>query len=110
MKLLKASVIIMGVLILVGLTVIVVVIINRYGGDQATGNSPARPTSAIAAPVERGFGERAIAIPKGAETVETRLDGNRMVVRLRLADGATALLFLDSITGERLGLVRLDPR
>jgi len=114
MKLLKASVIIMGVLILVGLTVIVVVIISRYGGDKApgnaAGNSRASQSSSIAAPVARGFGERAIAIPKGAETVETRLDGNRLVVRLRLADGATGLLFLDSTTGERLGLVRLDPR
>lgn len=110
MKLLKASVIIMGVLILAGLTVIVVVIISRYGGDKAPATSPSNPSSALSAPVERGFGERAIAIPKGAETVETRLDGNRLVVRLRLADGGTALLFLDSTTGERLGLVRLDPR
>jgi hypothetical protein len=114
MKLLKASVIIMGVLILAGLTVIIVVIISRYGGDKAPGNSPATSpanlSSSLSAPVARGFGERAIAIPMGAETVETRLDGSRLVVRLRLADGATALLFLDSTTGERLGLVRLDPR
>ncbi len=109
MKLLKASVIGMGVLILVGLTVIVVVIVGRYGGSAAPSSAGSEAPS-VAAPVVRGFGERYVAIPKGAEAVETRLDGNRLVVRLRLADGAAALLMLDAATGERLGLVRLDPR
>ena len=112
MKLLKASVIIMGVLILVGLTVIVVVIVGRYGGSGAPGaaSSAGSQAPSVAAPVARGFGERFVVIPRGAEAVETRLDGNRLVVRLRLADGAAALLMLDATTGERLGLVRLDPR
>ena len=110
MKLLKASVIIMGILIVVGMTVLLATVIKRYGdGDTATAPGPAS-SAGLSAPIERGFGERAVSIPKGAEPVETRLDGGRLVVRLRLADGASALLIVDAASGEKLGLIRLDPR
>ena len=114
MKLLKASVIIMGILIVVGMTILLVTVIKRYGeGDPATAGAAGSSSSlgaGLSVPVERGFGERAVAIPKGAEPLETRLDGGRLVVRLRLADGTSALLILDAASGEKLGLIRLDPR
>jgi hypothetical protein len=106
MKLLKASVIIMGILILVGLTVLVVEVIRRHGAEGEA--APASPVAA--APVERGFGNRDISIPRGAEAVETRIDGDRALVRLKLADGNQAILIIDIATGDRLGLIRLEPR
>ncbi len=110
MKLLKASVITMGILILVGLTVVIVEVMRRYGADdgQAGGAQTARP--GLSVPVERGFGDRNVPVPRGAEPLETRIDGNRIVVRLRLAGGGHALLVIDGTTGERVGLIRLDPR
>lgn len=110
MKLLKASVIIMGILIVIGMTILLATVIKRYGeGDTATAAGPSS-SAGLSAPVERGFGERAVSIPKGAEPLETRLDGSRLVVRLRLADGTSALLILDAASGEKLGLIRFDPR
>ncbi len=98
----------MGVLIVVGLTVVIVTIVKRYGGNE----SGANPTSqaGVSVPVERGFGERRITTPKGAKVVETIIDGNRLVLRLNLADGAEALLLIDATTGQRTGLIRLDPQ
>lgn len=110
MKLLKASVIIMGILIVVGMTVLLATVIKRYGEDDPAMAAASSSSAGLSAPIERGFGERAVAIPKGAEPLETRLDGSRLVVRLRLSDGTSALLILDASSGEKLGLIRLDPR
>ena len=71
MRALKALVIGMGVLIVVGLAVVVVTIANRTidGGKPST--------------------DAAFALPDGAEVLETALDGDRIALRLRLADGTT---------------------
>ncbi|NKB19545.1 MAG: hypothetical protein GKS01_03270 [Alphaproteobacteria bacterium] len=105
MRGLKGLVIGMGVLIVVGLTVVIVTVIKRYdGGDNSKAvKSPA----VVSVPVEHGFGEKRIQVPKGAKITETILEGKRLIVRLELSDGAQAFLLIDVNTGQRIGLIRL---
>ena len=90
MRALKALVIGMGVLIVVGLIVVAVTIANR----TLDGERP--PT------------EAAFALPDGAKVLETALDGNRIALRLRLADGAEAIHVFDLATGRRVATARID--
>ena len=108
MRGLKGLVIGMGLLIVFGLTVVIVTVVNRSGEIHSSSmmNSPA----GVAVPVEKGFGEKRINIPKNAIVLETVLDNNRLVLRLKLSDRQQALLLIDSFSGRRLGLIRLDPR
>ena len=52
--------------------------------------------------------EAAFAVPAGAEVVETALDGDRMALRLRLADGTTTIHVFDLATGMRVGVARIE--
>ena len=89
MRSLKGLVIGMGALIVAGLAVIVVTIANRtLDGKAAT--------------------EAALALPAGAEVLETALDGTRIALRLRLADGATAIHVFDLATGRRAAIARIE--
>ncbi|MDE0058430.1 MAG: hypothetical protein OXI22_17575 [Defluviicoccus sp.] len=90
MPALKALVIGMALLIVAGLAVVAVTIANRTldGGG---------PTDA------------AFALPPGAEILETALDGGRIALRLRLADGSTAIHVYDLDTGERAAVARIGP-
>jgi len=108
MRGLKALVIGMGLLIVFGLTVVIVTVVKRSGDTKSAGvmNSPA----GVTVPVERGFGEKLIIIPKDATVLETIIDNNLLVLRLKLGDKKQALLLIDSFSGQRLGLIRLDPR
>ena len=108
MRGLKGLVIGMGLLIVFGLTVVIVTVVKRSGDTKSAGvmNSPA----GVTVPVERGFGEKLIIIPKDATVLETIIDNNRLVLRLKLGDKKQALLLIDSFSGQRLGLIRLDPR
>ena len=90
MRALKALVIGMGVLIVVGLVVVVVTIANR----TLDGGTP--PT------------EAALALPDGAEVLETALAGDRIALRLRLADGTRAIHVFDLATGRRVAVARID--
>ena len=90
MRALKALVIGMGVLIVAGLVTVVVTVANRtLDGDRP-------PT------------ETALALPAGAEVLETALDGNRIALRLRLPDGAQAIHVFDLATGRRVATARID--
>ncbi len=89
MRALKALVIGMGVLIVAGLIVVVVTIASR----TLDGERP--PT------------EAALALPDGAEVLETALDGNRIALRLRLPGGAEAIHVFDLATGRRVATARI---
>ena len=80
----------MGVLIAAGLITVVVTIANRtLDGDRP-------PT------------EAALALPPGAEVLETALDGDRIALRLRLPGGAQAIHVFDLATGRRMATARID--
>ena len=121
MRWLKSAVIGMGVLIMIGFTVVIVTVIQRSNAPPEPVMASDRPTPPIvgvppvraAAGTETGngtFGETLIALPPGAEPEETLLEGDRLIVRLRLPDGDIALLLIDARTGKRLGLVHLERR
>ena len=88
MRALKGLVIGMAALIVAGLAVILVTIVNRTMDGGA-------PT------------EAALALPEGAAVLETALDGGRVALRLRLADGTTAIHVFDLATGRRLAVARI---
>ena len=104
MRLLKISVIAMGVLIIAGLTVVLFTVADRWGGGKT--RSAATTPSHIAVPSPIAI-DTAITLPAGAEIVETKTAPGRIILRLRMADGTAALLLIDSNTGKQAGLIRL---
>lgn len=97
MRALKALVIVMGVLIVIGVVVVAVTIVKR-GARLAE------------MPATAGFGRAEIGVPPGSRVVETAIDGNRMVLRLVLVDGRTRMVVVNLRTGRRMGAIDLRPR
>ena len=94
MRALKALVIGMGILIVIGVVVLVYAIVDRA---SKTG---ARETMAAQSKID---------LPAGAEIVETSIGDGRIVVRLSLSDGNQRLLLIDADTGDRIGAINLKP-
>ena len=92
MRALKALVIYMGVVIVLGVAIIAVTIYSRLQNLSS-------PDAEFA--VE-------IAVPPG-DVVEMTADGGRVILRYRLPDGGGRLVVIDSATGRRLGTVDLAP-
>jgi len=97
--LLKWSVIIMGVLLVVGFVVVISTIIIRA---VKLSDRPETADSAAALLKE-------VAIPAGSEVAGVTLDGNRMAVRVRGAGGEEILLF-DARSGALSARIRLKPQ
>ncbi len=98
----------MGIMIVVGLAVIGVTIAKRLSGagEEPQATAPVTPSpAATAAPGAPGTQD--IAIPARSRVVDVQADGRRLVVRLALSGGGTAILLLDADTGARLGLLTL---
>ena len=108
MRGLKSLVIGMGVLIVIGLTVVIITVVKRYN-DPESKNSVKVPNT-VSVPVAVGFGEKRLSIPKGAKILETVLSGERLVITLQLSGGDQAILLINSTTGKRTGLIRLAPQ
>ena len=98
----------MGIMILVGLAVLGVTIAKRLSGagEDRAATAPAvestavRPRTAPGAP-----GALDVAIPARSRVTDVESDGRRLVVRLTLSGGGTAVLLVDADTGARLGLL-----
>jgi hypothetical protein len=87
MKAVKGLVIGMGVLILVGFVVVAVTLVMRaQGGREAK------------APFQN-----MVRLPAGGQIIETRLSDDRILLRVRNADGAEALIVLDADNGQEMG-------
>ena len=96
MRTLKALVIGMGIVIVVGTTVMAVMIARR-GSDDGTASDTASLTPAR------------IALPAGARVIETALDGDRIALRIALTGGGERVIIIDATTGSRIGAVDLMP-
>lgn len=124
---LKAVVIVLGLLIILSIGVIAVTVFRRLSD---TGPPPARLATAPAstapastepatngtadAAPERGtgaplpvFGDRRVELPQGARLVETRITGDRMFLRARLLGGNEVWIVLSLLTGQQLGSFEL---
>ena len=131
MQALKALVVVMGILIAIGITVIGVTIYRR-ATDMGSENKapavvaiapPAKPASPAAPPVEAPvaapaspaplppvlpapappFGVRVLDLPAGSIIVSAQPFESRVLAHVRLPDGATRILLLDPVTGDIAG-------
>ena len=117
MRWLKGLVVGMAVMIVIAATVVVVELVRRSSSAPepaaAGAGRPAPPVAGIDLPggaaAPRTFGETRIELPPGAVVEETTAGDGRLIVRLGLPDGDSALLLIDADSGRRLGLVRLAP-
>lgn len=82
---LKALVIVMGIAIIVGATVVVMTIVQRAGSL-----SPA-------------VASKSIELPAGARVVGQDISDKRILLRLRLPDGEERLIVVDADTGRVTG-------
>ncbi len=88
MRALKTLVIAMGIAILIGASVLATLIFERAG--RIGGSAPVSKSSGTAMRLE---------LPAGAAIIESRLDGGRLLLRARLADGREALFVFDAADG-----------
>ena len=94
MKALKALVIGMGVLIVIGFVLLVVGLANKF--SQAG---------------KAGFGEAEVVVPDGCSVAETLAEGDRLLLRLEgpAARGCAQVVVIDLESGEVRGRLRLAP-
>ncbi len=98
MRSLKALVIIMGILIVLGLGLFAWGISTKLG-EMAEGGEVA--VTPWAAPVD-------VAIPPGAQVTDARAEDGRLIVSLRFDNGDSRILLFDLETGQRIGAIRLN--
>ena len=94
MQPLKALVIFLGVLIFVAFGVLAYGIATKFKTSGET-------------PTSRHFEATNVEIPAGARIVETRIGGNRIILRVETSDGSMALILIDAGTGKRTGVIHL---
>lgn len=103
MRALKTLVVVMGVLLVAGTTVLVVVIAQRLSRPPAA-RAPTLRTQPLA-----GFDRTAIPAPPGSRIVAFVPEGGRLIVHLALADGREQLVVIDLASGARLGTIDMRP-
>jgi len=111
MQALKALVIVMGVVIVVGLTVVVVTIYNRL--NRPAVQTPASAASAVSAPQSEsasGFGSAQLTVPEGCRVVEMVPAGDRLLLRLGSPPRCDTILVVELATGRQLGTIDLIPQ
>ena len=93
MRSLKLLVIVMGVLLVGGSVALVAAILGRLGRAPA-----APPAAEAAAPLHE-------TLPAGARIVGAELSGDRVLVRVALADGSDEVLLYDARTGAQVAVI-----
>jgi hypothetical protein len=132
MRALKALVVVMGVIIVVGIAVVGVTIFNRLSkpATPAIATAPAAPSPAAAPPApvsglpigaplgaplgtplpqqfDRKCGDVTLSIPAGARVSDFSASGDRLVLRLVMPDQEQRLIVVDLLTGTLLGTIKL---
>ncbi len=106
MQALKALVIVLGVMIVAGIAVIGMTIYHR-ATNLVNSPEPRPAEPAVRTGLGPGVGKMALELPAGSRVVEMTAEGDRLILRLRLADGGRRILILDMATGKRLGTFEL---
>lgn len=102
MHALKALVIIMGILIVIGMGLFAWGISMKFG-EIAEQEEAAAPVTSWMAPLD-------VAIPPGARVIETRAEDGRLIVTARLENGDSRILIFDLETGQQTGAIRLNQK
>jgi hypothetical protein len=97
---LTVVVVIMGILIVAGLTALAVGIAHRAAHAIGSAEAPRAtgPTPFVAAPID---------LPKGAHVTAISAGASRLVVAVTLPDGSQQIIVVDLATGRRLGTIPL---
>ncbi len=94
-RVLKAVVIGLGVLIVAGLVALLTAVVLRGGGGSR------------ALPAEEAMH---VVLPEGAVVEEMRVSGNTLALRVRLADGGREIIIIDARKGRVVRRIRIGPR
>ena len=103
MRSLKVLVVVMGVLLVGGTAALIAAIIDRASHPRPT------PVASTATPAVHGFDRAVIDLPAGSHVLGSEAVGDRIMVRVGLAEGGEALILIDPRTGGRLGTIELRP-
>ncbi len=87
----------MGVAILVSAGIVAYGVATRFGEPAAQSRSTTPPPDD---PVS-------IALPAGVTVLDSDLDGDRILLRLRLPDNSERLVIYDAVSGAQLGVINL---
>jgi len=101
MRALKILVVVLGVLLLAGVVGLGLAIVNRLNHSHP---APAPATARAMAP---GGAPRFVTLPAGAKILGAQSDGDRVMIRVGLADGSERLMLLDWKTGAVLSTLNL---
>ena len=102
MRALKILVIVMGVLLIAGVVALGVGIAYRVNHPRTL-----EPPVAMRTVTPPNGLPRSVALPMGAKIVAVQSDGDRVMLRLGLADGGEQLMLVDWSTGAVLSVLNL---
>lgn len=103
MTALKASIVIMGVLIVAGLIVVGATLYNRTVDGAATGVRPDAPEAPA-----KPFGTVELKLPAGATVENTRTAGRRLILTLAVPKTGQWVYIIHLDTGAVLGKIRVS--
>jgi len=104
MQAIKALVIGMGVLIVVGIAVLVYGLTTRF--DAAKGPAP----RGDAAPGPAAFGTIRAALPAGATVANIQMQDGSVMVHLTMPDGGAQVMVFRLSDGRQTGTIELQPQ
>ena len=110
---LKALVIFMGVLIVIGLGILAYGIATKFGGKEkqdagGTVLPVEQPLSMTSPAGAEPFGDLHVTLPRDAQIVSVNAVANRLLVHFRRLDGNEGVAVVDLAAGRSLGTVHID--
>jgi hypothetical protein len=104
MQVVKAVVIAMGFLILVGMAILVYGLTNKFGSTKSDSGA----ASATAGPA--AFGTIRAGLPAGATVAGVQMQDGTILVHLTLPDGGAQILVFRLSDGRQTGTIELQPQ
>jgi hypothetical protein len=109
MQVVKALVIGMGFLILVGLAILVYGLTNKFGSSPSPAGGQTAATAAGDAAVP-AFGTIRAALPAGATVAGVQMQGGAVMVHLTMPDGGAQIMVFRLSDGRQTGTIELQPQ
>jgi hypothetical protein len=98
-RVIKALVVIMGVLIIIGVAVLGVELAKRMNDPERAAEKAAEKAAAAAVSLSAGGKGAALGLPQGARIGEVLTVGSRLIVKVSLPSGDDRLYLLDPRSG-----------
>ncbi len=112
MQSIKAVVIALAIVLLLGTGALIGVMVERLAGTSSRVNAPAAttPRTAPSPPLAGGFGQLPLDRPAGSHVRAMAAVGTLLVVHLGGEGGGEELVVIDPARGMVLGTIQLQPR